>query len=415
MDVVKVQMFVKKRSLIFTLAGVNFLFNVMSAHAEEVTESFTLDPMVITATRTEMSVKESPSAVEIISSKKLEQTQAKTLHDALKAALGVNVFNDFQGRSNISIRGSESRHVLIMVDGKRVGGELSYNSANAWDVDRIRMEDVERVEIIRGPSGALYGSDAMAGVINVITKTPEKNAGSINYEYDWYENGKGAGYKSNVYLQGAEKNMFYKLNAGLNHNRPYMDPAGSGDEMNFYGKEQPISLSVGYKFDNGNQLSADFSRIKEDNQKGSSSVTVMRPGSVWQNKKSTIYNDNKRTDYSLTYKGADEKQSWIIRAYQSVYDKRYTSQEVTQMFMGGNPGAIIVKDPKIDTVKRTLSVIEGHDSWHMGDKHYLTAGLEYRRDNSEGTRLKKKGTPVVGGSVYNAYDEAAINYTALYV
>lgn len=74
-----------------------------------------------------------------------------------------------------------------MVDGKRLGGELSYNSANAWDVDRIRMEDVERVEIIRGPAGALYGSDAMAGVINVITKTPEKNAGSINYEYGWYE------------------------------------------------------------------------------------------------------------------------------------------------------------------------------------------------------------------------------------
>ena len=85
------------------------------------------------------------------------------------------------------------------------------------------------------------------------------------------------------------------------------------------------------------------------------------------------------------------------------------------MFTGGEPGTITVKDPKIDTVKRTLSVIEGHDSWHMGDKHYLTAGLEYRRDNSEGTRLKKKGTPVAGGSAYNAYDEAAINYTAVYV
>lgn len=92
------------------------------------------------------------------------------MHDALKGALGVNVFNDFQGRSNVSIRGSESRHVLIMVDGKRLGGEAAYNSANAWDVDRIRMEDVERVEIIRGPAGALYGSDAMGGVINVITK-----------------------------------------------------------------------------------------------------------------------------------------------------------------------------------------------------------------------------------------------------
>ena len=163
----KVRRFVKKRSLIFTLIGSSFLFSGVTAHAEEVTESFTLDPMVITATRTEMSVKESPSAVEIVSSKKLEETQAKTLRDALKSALGVNVFNDFQGRSNVSIRGSESRHVLIMVDGKRLGGELSYNSANAWDVDRIRMEDVERVEIIRGPAGALYGSDAMAGVINV--------------------------------------------------------------------------------------------------------------------------------------------------------------------------------------------------------------------------------------------------------
>lgn len=65
---------------------------------------------------------------------------------------------------------------------------------------------------------------------------------------------------------------------------------------------------------------------------------------------------------------------------------------ITANVYGRQTGTITVKDPKIDTVKRTLSVIEGHDSWHMGDKHYLTAGLEYRRDNSEGTRLKKKGT-----------------------
>lgn len=58
----KVRRFVKKRSLIFTLIGSSFLFSGVTAHAEEVTESFTLDPMVITATRTEMSVKESPSA-----------------------------------------------------------------------------------------------------------------------------------------------------------------------------------------------------------------------------------------------------------------------------------------------------------------------------------------------------------------
>ncbi|WP_444348285.1 TonB-dependent receptor plug domain-containing protein [Phascolarctobacterium succinatutens] len=370
--------------------------------------------MVVTATRTAMTVKETPSTVEIVDSKKLEQTQAKTLHDALKGALGVNVFNDFQGRSNVSIRGSESRHVLIMVDGKRLGGEAAYNSANAWDVDRIRMEDVERVEIIRGPAGALYGSDAMGGVINVITKTPDKTTADINYEYGWYEDGKGAGYKGNLYLQGAEGNYSYKINAGLNKNRPYMDPKGSGDSMNFFGKQQPISLSVGYNFDNGNKLTVDYSKIKEENQKSTTTRTDMKPG-IWQDKIQTIYNDNKRTDYAITYKGSDDKQDWMFRAYKSVFDKNYKNQNNTRMTMMGRPGAWKLQDPKIDTVKRTLSVIEGKDTFNLGDKNKLTAGFEYRKDESEGTRLKKPNTSLSGGNAHDAFDKASINYMAAYV
>lgn len=398
-----------------TLLTGSVLWGGTAFAAEENLQEFSLDTMVVTATRTAMTVKETPSTVEIVDSKKLEQTQAKTLHDALKGALGVNVFNDFQGRSNVSIRGSESRHVLIMVDGKRLGGEAAYNSANAWDVDRIRMEDVERVEIIRGPAGAMYGSDAMGGVINVITKTPDKTTADINYEYGWYEDGKGAGYKGNLYLQGAEGNYSYKINAGLNKNRPYLDPKGSGDSMNFYGKQQLLSLNVGYKFDNGNELSVDFSKIKEDNQKSSTSRTVMMPGKVWQDKVQTIYNDNKRTDYAITYKGSDDKQDWMFRAYKSVFDKHYMNQNNTRMTMMGKPGAWKLQDPKIDTVKRTLSVIEGKDTFNLSDKNKLTAGFEYRKDQSEGTRLKKPNTSLADGNAHDAYDKAAINYLAAYV
>ncbi len=404
-----------KNSLLLSLLALSSTtWSIAPVCAANVPLEFNLDTMVVTATRTQMSVKENPSSVQVIDSKKLEQTQAKTLHEALRTALGVTVFNDFQGRSNVSIRGSESRHVLIMVDGKRLGGELSYNSANAWDVDRIRMEDVERVEIIRGPAGALYGSDAMGGVINVITKTPEKTTASVNYEYDWYDNGKGAGYKSNLYLQGAEGNYTYKVNAGLNSNRPYMDPNGSGDPMNFYGKEKPISLSVGYKFDNGNQLITDFTRIKEDNTKTSTEQMVMKPG-MWQDKQQTIWNDNTRTDYSITYKGNDDKQDWMIRAYKSVFDKHYQNQNKKRMTMMGKPGAWKTDAPKVDTVKRTLNVIEGKDSFHIGDKSYFTAGFEYRQDKSAGTRLKKKTTSLNGADSHDAYDKADINYLAAYV
>ena len=462
--------------------------------AEENLQEFSLDTMVVTATRTAMTVKETPSTVEIVDSKKLEQTQAKTLHEALKTALGVNVFNDFQGRSNVSIRGSESRHVLIMVDGKRLGGELSYNSANACDVDRIRMEDVEKVEIIRGPAGALYGSDAMGGVINVITKNPTKDTAAINYEYDWYENGNGAGYKGNLYLQGAENNYSYKISAGLNKNRPY--EISRGDQGNFYGKEQPLSVNIGYTFDNGNKLSFDFAKIHDSNQRTYKTKTTMSP-TVWKDNIESVINDNKRTDYSVTYKGSDDKNDWMLRAYKSIFEKDYNKNTKYRMMssggsmgggsmgggsmgggsmsggsmsggsmgggsmgggsmgggsmgggsmgsgsmgggsmgggsmgggsmgggsmgggsMGGGSmggGAWSDGTPIDDNVKRTLSVIEGNNSWTFSDKNKLTAGFEYRQDRSEGTRLKKPSTPLVGDA-HTAHDRAEINYLAAYV
>lgn len=424
--------------------------------AEENLQEFSLDTMVVTATRTAMTVKETPSTVEIVDSKKLEQTQAKTLHDALKGALGVNVFNDFQGRSNVSIRGSKSRHVLIMVDGKRLGGELSYNSANAWDVDRIRMEDVEKVEIIRGPAGALYGSDAIGGVINVITKTPEKTTASVNYEYGWYEDGKGAGYKSNLYLQGAEKQYSYKVSAGLNNSRPYQISAV--DEANFYGEEQPLSLNVGYTFDNGNKLSFDFSRLKEDTHRTYLTKKKMTDKFSLTGTEA-VFNKNKRTDYAVTYQGSDDINNWLFRAYKSVFDKEYAKNTKYPSMGGGSMGggsmgggsmgggsmgggstgggmpggmpggstggmtgggsgmggamASLIR-PINDEVKRTLSVFEGNNSWTLSDKNKLTAGFEYRQDKSEGTRLKKANTSL-SGNAYTARDRAEINYWAAYV
>lgn len=434
-----------------TLLTGSVLWGGTAFAAEEDLQEFSLDTMVVTATRTEMSVKEAPSAVQVIDSKKLEQTQAKTLHDALKGALGVNVFNDFQGRSNVSIRGSKSRHVLIMVDGKRLGGELSYNSANAWDVDRIRMEDVEKVEIIRGPAGALYGSDAIGGVINVITKTPEKTTASVNYEYGWYEDGKGAGYKSNLYLQGAENQYSYKVSAGLNNSRPYQISAV--DEANFYGEEQPLSLNVGYTFDNGNKLSFDFSRLKEDTHRTYLTKKKMTDKFSLTGTEA-VFNKNKRTDYAVTYQGSDNINNWLFRAYKSVFDKEYAKNTKYPSMGGGSMGggsmgggsmgggstgggmpggmpggstgsmtgggsgmggamASLIR-PINDEVKRTLSVFEGNNSWTLSDKNKLTAGFEYRQDKSEGTRLKKANTSL-SGNAYTARDRAEINYWAAYV
>ena len=231
-------------------------------------------------------------------------------------------------------------------------------------------------------------------------------------------------------MQGAEKNYSYKINAGLNNSRPYdvlnpsdKAPTGSYADYNFYGEEQPLSVNVGYTFDNGNKLGLDFSRLKEKTQQAGAPTrtfmnkpgTPITPMTPYQDKIKTIYNDNKRTDYAITYQGSDDKQDWMFRAYKSVFDKHYKNQDLKRMTMGGRPGAWKLDAPKIDTIKRTLSVIEGKDTFNLSDKNKLTAGFEYRKDESEGTRLKKPNTSLSGSSARDAFDKAAINYMAAYV
>ena len=135
----------------------------------------------------------------------------------------------------------------------------------------------------------------------------------------------------------------------------------------FYGEEKPLSVNVGYTFDNGNKLGFDFSRFKEETQKkGSPNRTFMaasgapiNPMTPYQDKIQTIWNDIKRTDYAITYHGSDDKQDWMFRAYKSVFDKNYKNQNLTRMTMGGHHLQWKLQAPKIDTIKRTLSVIEG--------------------------------------------------------
>jgi outer membrane receptor for ferrienterochelin and colicins len=374
-------------------------------------QEFALPEVITTATRTEQTVKDTPSTVQVIKREDIELRQNQTLGDVLKDAMGVTVFKDFQGRSQFRIRGSESRHVLLMIDGRRIGGELSFNSANAQEMDRIRMDNVERVEIIRGPAGALYGSDAMGGVVNVITKKPTKNEGRLLYEYAAWDGMEKAGPNMQFYYQGVNdaQNFAWSVSAAQHKPRPFF--LEDGTTANYYGKEQPIALSGTYTFNNGNHLKVEYSKLWEELDSNTifKSMHPKMPD-IPQN----IRNDDTRTDWSLEYGGKDAKQDWQVRAYRSKYDKDYSSYSTVKM----GPGPAQTYLSKFDLVERTISVLEGRNSWHVGDNHLMTAGLEWRKDESEGTRIKKPnslGKPVSYGKLKGISDGAAMRYRAFYI
>ncbi len=129
-----------------------------------------LDQVVISATRTERLLKNVPVAIQVISSQTIEKAQVSNLRDLLEYELpGINFTNN-GGYSNINMLGFGGKYILFLVDGERMAGETFDNI----DYNRIDMDNVERIEIMKGAASSLYGSNAVGGVINIISRNPVK-------------------------------------------------------------------------------------------------------------------------------------------------------------------------------------------------------------------------------------------------
>lgn len=130
------------------------------------------DDLVTIATGTEKHVRLAPSVASVITKEEIKASGARFLTDVLKSVPGIHVgngllFNDEQ----ISIRGiqtSNNPHVLVLIDGIAIRNLFTAGRPSGW---RMPTENIERVEVIRGPGSAVYGADAFAGVINIITKS----------------------------------------------------------------------------------------------------------------------------------------------------------------------------------------------------------------------------------------------------
>lgn len=127
-----------------------------------------LPPVVVTATRTEVPVTESLAAITLIDRDTIERAQATDLAELLRFTAGLDIGrNGAAGQTtSVFIRGGESNHTLVLIDGVRVNPATSGGAA----LQNITPDMIERIEIVKGPRSTLYGSDAIGGVINVITR-----------------------------------------------------------------------------------------------------------------------------------------------------------------------------------------------------------------------------------------------------
>ena len=138
------------------------------ASAEVAADATDLDEIVVTATRTEVALQDSVLPAQVIDREEIERTQARSLPELLKGRAGINLTN--QGGAgkltSVFLRGAESDHVLVLVDGVRIGSA----TAGLASFQDLPVDQIERIEIVRGPRSSLYGSEAIGGVIQIFTR-----------------------------------------------------------------------------------------------------------------------------------------------------------------------------------------------------------------------------------------------------
>jgi len=159
---------------------------VFDASAEttgiELLLEYEVGEVVVTGTKVERLSEEAPVKTQVVSRARIERREALTLADALEGTTGVRVENDCQncGFTQLRLNGLDGRYTQVLIDGRPVFSML----AGVYGLEQIPQEMIERVEIVKGGGSALYGGSAVGGVVNVVTRRPTRDFGSVGIRYD---------------------------------------------------------------------------------------------------------------------------------------------------------------------------------------------------------------------------------------
>ena len=349
-------------------------------NAEEFSD---LETMVITASRSETALQEAPASISVIAREELQLRNADDLADALTAESGITVTSVGRTRSGISIRGMPVDHTLYLVDGRRISSSNSVIAHSDFELSGLPASAIERIEVVRGPMSSLYGSDAMGGVVNIITRKPD-NAfhGEISTTVTSLgESGDGNTNKTTFYLEGPllEDKLSFSLGGELfdRNSLPTDDDKVSSIE----GRESKQGLGkLIWTPDAHQTISLGYLLGDEDRSLDS----VSSSGYYTQN------TDIDREQYTLGYEGNWGWGDLKLNAYQT------NLKSVSHNTDEAAPDA-----PK-EIEER---VIDGHIGLPVGESHFVTFGGQLREETLYEARLQNTGKATADHSSVFLQDE----------
>ena len=356
------------------------------AQAAPVTE---LNPLVVTASRSEHSLADAPASVSVITAEQIKARGAGNLLEALRGVPGLSL-NGRQvgGRKTLSIRGAEDRHTLVLIDGRRISSTDDTIGHSDYQYGWVAMEQIERIEVVRGPMSALYGSEAVGGVINIITrKGGQQWHGGASVRGELGEGPAGDGHQMSASASGPLGEWF-DLALGVEDRRRAPTPRPENKATSdIEGQDrQSGNLRLGFTPSEGQRLQLDMLRSEETRRRHEQNTRLpARPYYL------DTYDLQRRQD-ALTWQA-----DWsLLRS-----ELRYSEAE----FEVNNKRSNNIAPTRPQRLEDR--VWDGNLAFALGDSHSLPLGAERREEFLENAGLTGGSDSALHKALY-VQDEIAL-------
>lgn len=381
--------------------------------------AYELPAVTVTASRTAEMASLVPQAVEVISAAEIARLGASDAAGALRLAMSLDLSEagrtedgPVAGRA-VMIRGMNTDHTLILVDGMRLADEDTSQTRNVYALSRIPAERIERIEILRGTGSAVYGSDAMGGVIHIITKTPSEAGASLRFTAGTHtggaavaaDTGRQGNWSASVFAKREDLRRVRHPQDRTEETAPGISTRTRGDDIPGYGMRTELGADGIWHAEGRNEgtlrISAGyFHEVSRTDYADStaSAYGMTLPVSVDKRERT----ERTRRDGSISWSGRTAAHDYTFRLYGSVLKKDMLSQNGRADFPGRLEALLGGAYPKRerDEARYSTWMLEGRDTLRRGN-YTLTYGVEAGGYTYRGTRLAAGGSHAVRtGAVY---------------
>lgn len=248
-----------KKKTLLALALLS-LGSTASVWAEE--EIIDLDPVIITANRYEEKKSEANADISVVTAKDIEEKHYDSVAEAVKNVPGVTLQTRGLGQNfysnRIFINGSSN--IVVLVDGvRRNTNGVAGSDSGLAAMSMVNMDSVDRIEVVKGSAGTMYGADAEGGVINIITKKPKENKVDTTLTTSF---GNNVQRNFNLYNEGKQGNIFWTVEAGHEGSGDYKD--GWGRKVVSHVSSDQYNVKLGYDLGNNSDITFNYSKVDTD-------------------------------------------------------------------------------------------------------------------------------------------------------